>query len=373
MPATEQSAARESAATVGPSGPPAGRSGAPSEGEGRGRRLRNFAGATTGICIATAVLFGVSKLVQPESVSQSSLLGMLPFAAILAIAAIGQTLVVQQGGIDLSVPGMLSLTVIILTRYPNGDSGKLGAALALSAAAILAAGLLSGFLVSWIGITPIVATLGMNAVLYGAVIQISGGTPRTTTDALHNFSAGKVAGVPNSVIIAIVVTTVVAFVVKKTVAGRRFEAVGAGLIGARAAGLDARWNQMSAYVGAALMYWIAGVILAGVVSTPSAFEGDSYLLPSVAAVVLGGTSLLGGRGSVVASAIAALFITQLDQFVLTSGAKDAVQNLVQAAALGAGIAIYSVPWRRLAGRLRNAGSASNNPTMERGVADVEKG
>jgi ribose transport system permease protein len=83
------------------------------------------------------------------------------------------------------------------------------------------------------------------------------------------------------------------------------------------------------------------------VSTPGAFQGDSYLLPSVAAVVLGGTSLLGGRGSVAASAVAALFLTQLDQVLLTSGASTAVQNLVQAGALVVGIAVYSVPWGRV--------------------------
>ena len=80
---------------------------------------------------------------------------------------------------------------------------------------------------------------------------------------------------------------------------------------------------------------------------PSAFQGDTYLLPSVAAVVLGGTSLLGGRGSVVATAIGALFISQLDQFVLTAGVDSAVQYLVQAAAIALGIAVYSVPWGRL--------------------------
>ena len=376
MPATEHSPGSDNAATVAPVGPIDGRG--PRRPDATGSRrlaLRFLGGQATVICVATAGLFIISKILQPESVSHSSLLGMLPFAAILAIAAIGQALVVQQGGIDLSVPGMMSLTVIILTHYPNGDPGKLGAALALSLVAILAAGLLSGFLVSWIGITPIVATLGMNALLYGGVIQISGGTPRTTTDALHNFASGTVAGVPNSVIVAIVVTAIVGFMVKKTVSGRRFEAVGAGLLGARAAGLDARRNQMTAYVGAALMYWIAGVLLGGVVSTPSAFQGDSYLLPSVAAVVLGGTSLLGGRGSVVASAVAALFFSQLDQFVLTSGAKDATHNLVQAAALGAGNAIYSVPWRRLVGSLRNVerAEARDKPTKGKGVPDVEEG
>jgi ribose transport system permease protein len=307
---------------------------------------------STGIWIATGVLFLLSWILQPQSVRQSALLGMLPFAGVLAIAAMGQTLVIQQGGIDLSVPGMVSVTVVIMTRYPNGDSGKLAVALLLAFAITLLAGLLSGTLVSRVGVTPIVATLGMNALLYGAVLEISHGTPRTTTNALFNFASGKFLGIPNTVVIAVVLTAGVGFLIKKTVVGRRFEAVGAGLFGARAAGLETRRYQLGAYVGAAALYCAAGVLLAGVVSTPSVFQGDSYLLPSVAAVVLGGTSLLGGRGSVVATAVAALFITQLDQFVLVTGAKPAVQNLVDAAALAAGVAIYSVPWRRLIRALR---------------------
>jgi ribose transport system permease protein len=314
-------------------------------GIGRGTGL--LSSASIAIWVGTALLFLISWIVEPQSVSHSSLLGMLPFAAVLAIAAIGQTLVIQQGGIDLSVPGMISITVVIMTRYPNGDSSKVGVALLFAFAVTVAAGFVSGLLVSRVGVTPIVATLGMNALLYGAVLQISGGTPRTTTARLHNFASGKIGGIPNTVIIAVILTAVVAFLIKRTVVGRRFEAVGAGVIGARAAGLEARRYRLGAYMGAGALYCAAGVLLAGVVSTPSAFQGDQYLLPSVAAVVLGGTSLLGGRGSVVASAVAGLFITQLDQFVLTTGAKDAVQNLVEAAALAAGLAIYSVPWRRL--------------------------
>jgi ribose transport system permease protein len=304
-------------------------------------------GAATAIVVATALLFLVSWLVEPQSVRHSSLLGMLPFAAVLAIVAVGQTLVVQQGGIDLSVPGMISLTVVIMTRVPNGDSGKLPLALVYAFGAALAAGLLTGVLVSRVGITAIVTTLGVNALLYGAVLQISGGTPRTTTDALHNFGSGRVLGIPTTVPIAIAITAIVAVAIKRTVAGRRFEGVGASNTGARAAGLVVRRYQLSAYVGATVLYCAAGVLLAGVVSTPSAFQGDSYLLPSVAAVVLGGTSLLGGRGSVAASAVAALFLTQLDQLLLTSGVSNAAQNLVEAGALVVGLAIYSVPWRRV--------------------------
>ena len=91
-----------------------------------------------------------------------------------------------------------------------------------------------------------------------------------------------------------------------------------------------------------MLYCTAGVLLAGIVSQPDPFQGNSYLLPSVAAVALGGTSLLGGAGSVVASAMGALFLSQLQQFVLATGASAAVQNLVQAGALALAVTVYGL-------------------------------
>jgi ribose transport system permease protein len=131
----------------------------------RQRALGGRAPASLPILLATAGLFLISLVFEPQSVRHSALLGMLPFAGVLAIAAMGQTLVIQQGGIDLSVPGMISLTVVLLTSYPNGDSGKLAVAIMLAFAATLGAGALNGLMVSAVGVTPIVATLGMNALL----------------------------------------------------------------------------------------------------------------------------------------------------------------------------------------------------------------
>jgi ribose transport system permease protein len=113
---------------------------------------------------------------------------------------------------------------------------------------------------------------------------------------------------------------------------------------------------MSAYLAAAVLYCTVGVLLAGIVSQPSPFQGDSYLLPSVAAVALGGTSLLGGVGSVMASAVGALFLIQLQQFVLATGASAAVQNLAQAGALALAVMVYGLRPRpaRLPSRIRNA-------------------
>ncbi|HEX5406465.1 MAG TPA: ABC transporter permease [Pseudonocardiaceae bacterium] len=308
------------------------------------------------IVIATVALFVVSLVVQPESLSRSSIQGMLPFAAVLAIIALGQTLVIQQGGIDLSVPGTVSLSVIIVTHYPSGNSGKLLPAVLFAYAAALAAGLLTGWFVSRLGMSAIVTTLGTNALLYAVVLGISGGSPTSTTAALHTIATGQFLGLSHAVYFAVVITAVVGFLIKRSVAGRRFEAVGANPAAADLVGLRVRRHQLGAYVWASLLYCTAGILLGGIVTTPGAFQGDSQLLPSVAAVVLGGTSLLGGKGSAVASAVAALFLSQLDQFVLTLGVNPAASNIVQALALAAGVAVYTVNWTALRGWLRHRGS-----------------
>jgi len=312
---------------------------------------------SAGIWVAAGLLFAVSAGFEPGSLGGSALASLWPFTALLILAAVGQTLVVQQRGIDLSVPGFISASVVIVTRIPNGNSGRLGAAILLAYAVCLAAGLVNGLLVTWIGITPIVQTLGMNAVLYGIDLWISQGTPTQTTSALQSFAGSEVAGIPVPLVIAVLLVVIIEFAVKRTTFGRRFEASGANAAAGRAAGLRGNRYQLSAYLSAAVLYCTVGVLLAGIVSQPDPFQGDSYLLPSVAAVALGGTSLLGGAGSVMASAVGALFLSQLQQFVLATGASAAVQNLVQAGALALAVTIYGLRLRprQLAARLRGTG------------------
>jgi ribose transport system permease protein len=309
-------------------------------------------GLTT-VLVALILLIVAGFLFAPSSVSQGAILGMLPFAAVLAIVALGQTLVVMQGGIDLSVAGSVSLVIVIITHQAYGDDSKvLPAALAALVVAILA-GLLNGFLIGRLGLNAIVATLGTNALLYAAVLAVSGGTPRQTTDLLASIAGGVTLGVPNSVYFAVLAVVVTTLLVKRTVIGRRFEAVGANGAAAWATGLKVQRHRAGGYVAAQVLYWLGGFLLAGILNKPTAYQGDSYLLASVAAVVLGGTSLLGGRGNLVATAIAALFLTQLDQFVLAMGVPFAVKTLVQAAAFTIGVALYTIDWsavRRRFGR-----------------------
>ena len=315
---------------------------------------RGRAGMSKGlltVVVSTIVLFGLGAVLAPSSISTGAVLGMLPFAAVLAVVGLGQMLVVQQGGIDLSVPGGVSLAVVIVSHMPNENDALLLPAVLVAYAWAIGAGLLNGFLVGRLGLNPIIATLGTNALLFGAVLGISGGIPRTTTDLLSTIAGDSTLGVPNAVLFAVAIMLVVTVVTKKTVAGRRFEAVGASPLAARATGLRYKTHQGSAYVWAQLLFATAGILLAGITNQPTAFQGNTYLLTSVAVVVLGGTSLLGGRGFPAATVVAALFLSQLDQFVLALGVPFAVRTLVQAAALAVGVAIYTVNWTALRERL----------------------
>jgi ribose transport system permease protein len=326
----------------------------------RGSRRRVSRGLAT-VVVATALLFALSAIFASSSVSKGALLSMLPFASVLAIVALGQTLVVQQGGIDLSVPGSMSLAVVIVTHYPDGDDSKLLPALAISLVVAIVAGFGNGFLIGVLGLNPIVATLGTNALLYGVVLWLSSGIPRTTTDRLEEIAAGLTFGIPNSVYYTVATVAVVTVAVKLTASGRRFEAVGSNTLAALTSGVRVKPHRAGAYVWAQLLYWLGAVLLAGIVKQPTAFQGDAYLLPSVAAVVLGGTSLLGGRGNHVATAGAALLLTQREAFVLALGVTFAVRTLVEAAALAVGVALYTVDWRAVGRRLaqRRAGRVAS--------------
>ena len=316
------------------------------------RRLASlFPGGLLMVLAGIGLLIVAGALLAPSSISRGATLGMLPYAAVLAVAGLGQTLVVQQGGIDLSVPGAISVTVVISTHQANGQDDRLLYAVSLALVVVLIAGTINGLLVSRLRLNPIIATLGMNALLYSVVLGLSGGIPRGTTRLLRNLVAGSTLGIPNSVYYAAASTVAVAILLKKTVAGRRFEGVGANPAAAWAAGLRVKRHGMAAYIWAMVLYWLAGVLIAGIVNQPTAYQGDAYLLSSVAAVVLGGTSLLGGKGYPVSTVLAALFLVQLGQFVLALGVTTAIRTLVEAAALATGVALHTVNWSAVKARL----------------------
>jgi ribose transport system permease protein len=284
------------------------------------------------IWIGLVILFVISALVAPGTMTRGSILAMLPFAGILAIVATGQTLVIQQRGLDMSAVGMVSLAGVLMARTGFGfDSVILAAVFTIAVGALV--GMVNGTLVSRVAITPLVATLAVNALLIGVVRSLTGNVPVNVPPVMQTISHAQYLGLPANVLFAVVFVVAAWVITRKTSIGRRFVAVGVNPRAAEAAGVRVLKYQIGAYVASAVCFSAAGMLLAGFIGSASASSGNDYLMPAIAAVVVGGTPFTGGKGSVIASAVAALFMAQLGQMVLALGAGTSVQLLVQACAI----------------------------------------
>jgi ribose transport system permease protein len=307
---------------------------------------RVFNGRSTNIAIFTVLLFLVSPIVAPGSLNSASVLSMIPFASVLAMIAVGQTLVVQQRGLDLSIPGMVALAAVFGTSLTQNYNAPVWVAVVAGILVPGAMGLVNGIFVSVFKVVPIIVTLGMNSVLIGFVFLFSKGTPSGASDGLNQFALEKTWGIPHTLMLALLLILIAGIVTQRTIVGRKLRNIGVSELASAILGHRVVGYKIMTYGFAGLCYGAAGVLLAGYIKTPNLFLGDSYLLPSVAAVVLGGSALTGGISSILASSIAALFLTQLGQILRSIGWPDATQYMAQAAVLIAVIVVRELTFLR---------------------------
>jgi ribose transport system permease protein len=285
------------------------------------------------IWLALIALVVASAIIAPGSLSNRAILTMLPVAAILAVASLGQSLTIQQGGIDFTVPGVMTMAAVLVTGESSSLDDKLfrGVVIALIVSCLV--GLLNGIAVALFRVTPIIATLAVNALALGAVSSYASSAPKQSPPALASFTIDKTAGVPNAVIIALVVLAIAVVVQTRMTIGRRFVAIGDNPATARAMGMPVTRYVIGTYVAAALCYGMAGIVLAGYVVAPSLSLGTPYLLSTITAVVIGGTSFGGGRARLVGAAVAALFLTQLNSLLNAISAPPSTSLMLQALAI----------------------------------------
>lgn len=310
-----------------------------------GADLLRWVAGGDGLAILAVILLALaSAALAPSSLTGAALYAMMPFAAILGIAAIGQQLVIQQRGLDLSAGGVISL-VCVLATYQLPDSASISDVLGRCVLAVLiatAAGAVNGFLIVRMNIAPLVTTIGMNAILMGFVLWLSNGIPGNAPDLLDRFALGRTLGLPNTVLAVLIVTLLAALALGRTIIGRRFVLSGTNKFAARAAGIRTDRYEIGSYVVAAFCYAVAGILLAGLLNVPNLNVGQTYLLATVASVVIGGNSLAGGRASAVATVIGAVFMTQLGQMLIAAGLERSVQYLLQGAIVIIGSSIHAI-------------------------------
>jgi ribose transport system permease protein len=305
------------------------------------------------IWIAILVLIGACAVIVPRSLLPSTFLATVPLAAFLAIAAIGETLVLMSRGIDLSTPAVITLSSTLILGISRGHDSDVWLAVLVALASALAIGLVNGILVAVLELNALIVTLAVGAVTSGVTLWYRESLPAESRvpPAMAAWGGSRILGVNVSVWVAIILVLALTVVLRKTAAGRRFVAVGANPRAARIAGIHVSLYQMAAFTIAALLYGIAGILLSAFIRNPTLKVGDPYLLAPVAAAVLGGTAVSGGVGSMVAVAGAALFLTQLGQSLKMLGLSTAFQFVIYGAAIAFGMTLSEtkLPLRRWLG------------------------
>lgn len=231
-------------------------------------------------------------------------------AAALAAVAFGQTFAVLTAGLDLSVGAIVALVSIVGAIVMRDFGVASGVAAALVAGA--GVGLANGIVITRFKVFPFIATLAMMSIVSGLALSLSGGVAVTgVPEAFSNLAYARITGIPIPVIIAVAVLAVAVFVLRYTRVGRRIYAVGGNEEAARLSGISIGTIKIAAYVLSGLCASVGSLILTARVASGQPSLGATLPLESVAAVVLGGISLFGGRGSVVGVAFGVLFISIL--------------------------------------------------------------
>lgn len=223
---------------------------------------------------------------------------LLELAAVIGIAAAGQTLVILMGGIDLSVGAVITVTAILLPLIsPAWDpTGLVGIVLALAIAAGI--GFLNGAGAAYLRVPPIIMTLAMATFLQGLLVIVAGGSAVTVSNpAVILLGQARPLGVPAGVILWVVVSAAVLLLIHRMPIGARFLALGANPLATRLSGVSVTRNTLILYALSGFFAGLAGILVLGMNRQGYVGIGDPYLLTSIAAVVLGGTSILGGRGT----------------------------------------------------------------------------
>jgi ribose transport system permease protein len=286
-----------------------------------------------------AILVVLVGAVQPRFLEPSTLIQLASDTAVLFILATGVTFVIMLGGIDLSIQSMASLAsvVVALTVTRLGYGSFL---LAIAVGAI--AGLLSGIVHVRLKIPSFIATLAMGGVLFSAALVISKQRSITLDEsgrAYQNWITGEALGVPNVIVIGLIVLLAAHVLQAHTRFGRYSSAIGAGEPAAYASGVQVGRNKVFAFVLSASFAALAGVVLAGRLASGSPTLAAELLLPSIAAVVVGGTAITGGVGSIWRTLVGSLIISVVRIGMTFLGVDIFAQNIVFGVVLIAAVAI----------------------------------
>ncbi len=293
--------------------------------------------ANSGIYVALVTLCIIATIASPKLfLSLSNLSNVLRQASIVGVVSIGMTIVLLVGGIDLSVTSTMALSACLMARIfeKMADKGleNLSFLLVIGILAIGALiGLLNGLMIVYRGMEPFIITLGMMQVLRGINYIYTHGAPGgSVTGFWKSFGSGSLAGIiPWPALFFILLLAAAAIVLKRTIFGRYTYAIGSNSEAARLSGIKVKKYKVSAYVICGITAAMAGVMLAARVRVGEPNGSNGYDLDSIAAVVIGGTAMAGGTGTMVGTLAGVLIMAIMNNILNLVNADPYLQIVIK--------------------------------------------
>ena len=323
------------------------------------------------IWLATGVLVVVAAIIAPAALQHTNWAFVLPYMTILAIAALGQMLVIMQAGIDLSTPGVVTLGALLVVGVSLGQDDRLALGILACLGLGAGVGLVNGILVGIVRLNPLIVTLAVGEIVAAYSLRYAKENTNSLAvpPALSSWAGEKPLGVSVVFWTGAALTVAVALLLRYSAPGRRFQAVGANPRAAWMAGLRVRTHVVFAYTAAGTLYAMAAILLAGIRTSVDPAFGAAYLLAPIAAVVIAGASLSGGLASASSTWVAAFALVFLTQMLLILGLSTALKYIVFGAAIIVGMLISGDRVAALLGRLMRPAEAprgqletGNNPS-----------
>ncbi|RVD61344.1 ABC transporter permease [Mesorhizobium sp. M2D.F.Ca.ET.185.01.1.1] len=292
-------------------------------------------------CIVLLLFLG--SLYSRSFLSPEYLLQQLKVASFLGVIATGMMLVILLGQIDLSVPWAVAAGAMMACAAAAYGSAGVALAIPFGVLCGVAIGIVNGIGVAYLRIPSMIITLATNAVAQGLMVVYTGGfSPQdSATAAMRYLATGfTIPGVPNAVIIWALIGAAMVFMLTRSSFGRAVYGIGNRERAAYLSGIDTRRIVLIAFAVSGGLSAFGGVLLAGYASKAAQSMGDAYLLPSIAAVVLGGTSILGGRGSYLGTVAGVILITLLQSILSVMQMPEAGRQIIYGVVIVAMLLLY---------------------------------
>ena len=278
----------------------------------------------------TIAMLLVFRWISPTLSWWSQTSTVLYLSSFLVFCAFGQGLVIMVGGLDLSIASNITLGGVLSASFMNGSNENFALLLIAILAICALVGVINGIGVSVFRVPPFIMTMAVALIVYSTCLGATLGTPGGyAAPALKAFMGGGLLGIPSPIWVLVTFAVLGTVVQSYSTFGRQLSAVGSNPLAARLAGLPGKRITTAAYAISATSAGMTGVLLTGYADGATLRMGDAFLLPSIAAVVVGGSSILGGRGLFLGTVGGALLLTTLSTMLSATGLEEGWKTIVE--------------------------------------------